>query len=71
MTPKEKAKELVNKYIFLFEHKNGKYLEKFEAKQCIIISIDEILDTLYQYHYDSESGAYKYWQDVKQIIEKI
>jgi hypothetical protein len=67
-TPKEKAEELVNKmWVYALPNANGSWQN---AKQCALIAVDEILSTLYDYHYDSESGAYEYWQEVKTEINK-
>ena len=41
MTPKEKAKELVNKYLQVYDGK------VFEAKQCALIAVDEMLSLIY------------------------
>ena len=71
MTPKEKAKELVRKFkkyayypeteddgLFIYEiNENG--------KQCALIAVDEILKII---HTNMED---KYWQEVKQEIEKL
>jgi hypothetical protein len=67
MTPKEKAKELVYKFDDTMEFSTP---QRF-AKQCALVAVEEIIKTLYEYHYDSESGAYEYWQEVKQEIEKL
>ena len=32
---------------------------------------NEVIDTLYEYHYDSASGAYEYWTEVKEELEKL
>ena len=67
MTPKEKAKELVDKFIFI---DNG---EKFQiisiadekrAIQCALIAVDEILE-------ECRLEKDWYWQEVKQEIEKL
>jgi hypothetical protein len=56
MTPKDKAKELVDKYwTFSFDI----FFE--EAKECALIAVDELI---------KETGS-KYWYDVKQEIEKL
>lgn len=58
MTPKEKAKELVNKYIddiCLFKH---------AAIKCALIAVDELIKEVNH----SDVG---YWYDVKQEIEKL
>ena len=72
MTPKEKAQELVFKFKELPQEGTLMFYLAFEiSKQCALIAVDEILSTLYDYHYDSESGAYEYWQEVKTEIEKL
>lgn len=49
MTPKEKAEELVNKFI---EHTkewseiDGYVIDKYRAKQCALITVDEIQEML-------------------------
>jgi len=58
MTAKEKAKELVSKY-----HKYSKAKE-----QCALIAVDEILAVIKHTFYDK---YYKYWEEVKQEIEKL
>ena len=67
MTPKQKAKELVYKFDDTMEFSTP---QRF-AKQCALIAVDEIFSTIYDYHYDSQSGAYEYWEKVKQEIEKL
>ena len=81
MTPKEKAKILSIKfYSPLLSYKDGLNINEVEAmqecaKQCALIAVDEILNTL-----DSERIIYgseycfeenKYWNEVKQEIEKL
>lgn len=63
MTPKEKAEELVNKYMGLNSGKLSDYsrIEFPTAKQCALIAIDYII---------TETGN-KYWYDVKKEIEKL
>jgi len=74
-TPKEKAKYLISILSLTMLGEMGNKLTMYElkdiAKQCAILSVEDILSTLYDYHYDSESGAYEYWQEVKTEIEKI
>jgi hypothetical protein len=59
MTPKEKAKELAMKF-----DKQG---ETDNAKQCALIAVDEILNLCWN---GNEVGI-KYWNEVKQEIEKL
>lgn len=61
MSPKEKAKELVNK----FNYKDKHYL-MLDAKQCALIAVDEVLSVPYLL----KSEKYFYTQ-VKQEIEKL
>ena len=68
MTPKEKAKELVDKFK---QYSWMSYTEGFEetsikesAKQCALIAVDEIMKVLNGYDF-------YYWQEVKQEIEKL
>jgi len=77
MTPKEKAKELVDKFNdYTVQatkyYANGKMEEcKEDAKECALIAANEVIDTLYEHHYDSASGAYEYWTEVKEELEKL
>ena len=59
MTPKQKAKELVNKYLQIYD---GRVIQ---AKQCALIAVDEILKVSISY----AGKDYDYWQEVKQEIE--
>ena len=62
MTPKEKATELVDK--FLDDKFIGLILEETEAKQCALIAVEMVISNCY------EEEEY-YWQEVKQEIEKL
>jgi hypothetical protein len=65
MTPKEKAEELFDKY---FEATNNYY----QAKQCALIAVHEILKAV-----DNPDETYlmkhsvNYWTEVKKEIEKL
>ena len=66
MTPKEKAKNLVNKFYIIIP------LDKMDidydlAKQFALIAVDEMINVIK----DLDNWAYKYWQEVKQEIEKL
>jgi len=63
MTPKDKAKELVDRFI----NQMPKYLQgklgRLTAKQCALICVDEIQKvTNYEINY---------WEEVKQEINKL
>ena len=73
MTPKEKAKELVEKFLFMYRPSmHPPYLKANEAaKQCALIAVDEILLLLQIQIGFRDYEASKYWQEVKQEIEKL
>ncbi len=85
MTPKEKAQELVGKYVSFAKGKILFQLTMESAKQCALIAVDELINEVYnishQYTavYDittmtfnyEESKELKFWQDVKQEIQKL
>ena len=77
MTVEDKAWELLEKinkapikkadWVFASDYARD------DLKRKALIVADEVLDTLYEYHYDSNlvSGAYEYWQQVKTEIEQL
>lgn len=73
MNPKEKAKELFDKYFLLNESatdENGVWivlaLNKGLAKKCALIAVDEILDFLI-----GSTTVIDYWKEVKQEINNL
>ena len=78
MTPKEKAKELVDKFYQYaneeFDDKLNEYpgqvlserrkMRKESSKQCAFIAVDEILNVI-------DNFEMIYWENVKQEIEKL
>ena len=75
ITPEEKAKYLISINTLAILSVVGNKLTRFEmkdiAKEFTLLEVDEILSTLYDYHYDSASGAYEYYTEVKQELEKL
>jgi len=69
MTPKEKARDLVNKFYPNVQWKLGQEDCLDRAKRCALIAVDEVIEQLEGY------GWYKpqktYWDAVKQEIEKL
>ena len=72
MTPQEKAEELLGKYLAI---QFGDF-PTTDAKQCALIAVDEIINTL---NYDIRDidvrgnillDLIDYWREVKQEIEK-
>ena len=66
MTPKEKAKELVDKYEFVYIQN---YTSMFEVKECALIAVDEIIncDSFFKTLEDTKAFT-KYWYEVQQEI---
>ena len=80
MTPKEKAKELVDKFYQTtpnetwIDEPSGEFMETYtawgQAKQCALVAVDEILN-----HHHQSQGLYRidkyFWEQVKKEIEKL
>lgn len=64
MTPKEKARELIEKFQFV---EIANYTSMFEVKQCALIAVDEILNVGFM----DTNDLYDYWQEVRKEIEKL
>lgn len=62
MTPKEKAKELLDKHQFVLT-------EKHFAKQCALITVDEIIEAL-SFHSWQNRNEIEYYEEVKQELKK-
>lgn len=74
MTPKEKAKELVNKFYVILMKKNYPNVAQMDAaKECALILVDEILkENSKRGGENDEIIEYEpYWLQVKQEIEKL
>jgi hypothetical protein len=78
MTPKEKAIEIVNKYIDLSDECDClEYscicfkMYEYKAKQCAIIAVDEILLIRKEIWDDFHWEYFKYWQEVKKEINEL
>ena len=64
MTPKEKAIQLVNKFMSYAD--SNHYGSIASAKQCALIAVDEVMErTLW------DKGEQRFWKEVKQEIEKL
>ena len=72
MTPKEKAEELVGKYVSFAKGKILFQLTMESAKQCALIAVDEILKAVNDPDdtFLSKDGV-DYWENVKKEIEKL
>jgi len=78
MTPKQKAKQLIDKFESHSFMDIDMRISSYEsAKQCALIAVDEILNVLPQSEYLEDRDEYcenrerLYWQEVKQEIQKL
>jgi hypothetical protein len=63
MEAKLKAIELVDKFWDELE------IGFINSKKCALIAVDEIIDLLWHTH--KNETEYRYWQEVKEEIEKL
>lgn len=68
MNAKDKAAMLVKRYLGDSHPTEANWIK---AKNCAITAVNIVLETLYEYHYDSQSGAYEHWQEVYTEIELL
>jgi len=71
MTPKEKAQELVQRFTKIESfhiHERVIFMPLPEAKQCALIAVDELINDSIN---NLNVNSHKYWQEVKQEIEKL
>jgi hypothetical protein len=69
MTPKEKAEELVLKYLKI-DNNTKEWFNTHLAKQCSLIAVDELIkeQTMWQ---NGEVNPVLYWQEVKNELNKL
>jgi hypothetical protein len=76
LTPKEKAKYLFSSYLYEF---NEDFKNRWLAKKCALIAVDEILEAIPSEYLDEWKGEtymainedIEYWQQVKQEIQAL
>lgn len=68
MTPKEKAEQLVDKFMAIKSMKLSDYSLIYYpfAKLCALVAVDEILIAVFNI-----PKREKYWKEVKQELEKL
>ena len=80
MTPKEKAQDLISKYVHLTKQTSGANGTIYNSKQCALIAVDELIkyhdDLMDVVRYELPSNIVaviplKYWEDVKKEIEAL
>ena len=64
MTPKEKAIQLVDVYLFVDDYHTL-------SKQCALIAVDEIIDAVDWHEFEVPNDVLHYYFEVKQEIEKL
>lgn len=69
MTPKEKAAELVNKFVQYTPAEEG--IEYPFAKQCALIAVKEIKEAIDWHEYEYPNETFDYWEQVKQEIQNL
>ena len=69
MTPKDKAKELVDKMWNIDERYRS--IGFNEAKQCALVAVDEILDAVDWHEFETPNEELNYWNQVKEEINKL
>jgi hypothetical protein len=68
MTPKEKAKELLDK----FKKINDDYIDNYQSIPCALIAVDEIIaSNPIAFDENDNCIAKDWWQEVKKEIEKL
>jgi hypothetical protein len=69
MTPKEKAKELVDKF------SNEVLIDNYKSKRCALIAVDEIMQECDYWRGGTNDGwdtkRFDYWEQVKQEIQNL
>jgi hypothetical protein len=74
MTPKEKAIELVEKFMNIdsdSEMFDGFKMTLFYSQRCALIAVDEILEFAYNYTDYNEKSTKEYLEKVKHEINKL
>lgn len=70
MTPKEKAKELVSKFVHLTKQTTGANGTIYNSKKCALIAVNEIIKAV-ESDWSFMEVRKEYWQEVKHEIEKL
>ena len=69
MTAKEKAKELFKKFRQIPPCSPYTGVDDGEAKQCTLIAVDEIINSIVITDLTTADNQFKYWEKVKKEIE--
>ena len=67
MTPKDKAKNLVEKMYIVHSH-SASDITYYFVKECALIAVNELI---YETQFEVPNIRQRYWLEVKQEIEKL
>ena len=70
MTPKEKAKEVVDKMMYHLKYNCQPTLSEMVAKQCALIAVDELIKNKIMWQ-NGEVTPVFYWIEVKKEIKLL
>ena len=70
-TPKEKAKEIVDKFYHLFSVELENTICVEEAKECALLNVDELLKHMTLHFGFIGFTSLTYWNEVKEEIKKL
>ena len=68
MTPKEKADSIFQQMYRILWHTNA---DPIHCKECALIAVDEILNTIEYSSQADELSKISYWEQVKNEINKL
>ena len=75
MTPKEKARKLVQRFIAHAYHNNNELQCKDHSKQCALIAVDEKINFFRQiildFHLDENEKALEIYRNLKEVKQEI
>ena len=71
MTPKERAEELINKFLIQTENYTYCGLYRTVAKKCALIAVDDIMKAIGWEEMELGVDRDNYWEEVKQEIQNL
>jgi len=71
MTPKDKAKELIKKYVEFKIDGQHRIFGIELSKQCAIMAVNEIIEAIDWHEYETPNKELNYWLDVRNEINNL
>jgi hypothetical protein len=72
MSPKEKSKEILNRFYCVPDARGLYMMQEYQAKECALIAVDELIkDNLHNENIVNGGLNAEYWFDVKKEIENL